>query len=678
MKKGRIIFAAALLVFSAAACLASDWEPAGWSGGGCYTSASWHPHVPDRVYLTSDVAGVWQSDDAGQNWRPLNAGLGSVAVAFIEVSPSDEGFLAAGTEDGLFLYKGGSWKRLDTAEEPMRFVRPKQYRSAAFDPNHSGLLAAGGASGKIFLYDLSSGESLPLGSPFPAKTEITRLEYDANGPLRAGGTQGMAVYSNGRWKLEEGLKGEISDWTWTGDKLWVIAGGKIFSRAPREEWKAAPPAPKGSFFRIAADLRSPSRVVAAWNDEWKTGLVSGDCGAWQEAAKKKEADEAANPTRRWVSAFARTAALAADPHRPGRILRTDWWGAWLSEDGDAGWKEIDRGTQNTVVSDLVLGPDGTLYAATMDNGLLATNDHGKTYRCIFPVSSNERALHGHVWRVRVLKSGRIVATSSPWDRSLNQVVLSDDGGKTYRIVKAGLPSARPKKNTVWQEGYARAIAEDPFSPNTLYLGIDGDGGGLFVSGNGGESWKKAPGQPASNRVYNGLACDPEKQGRIFWGSIGAEGGVYRSDDGARTWKRVLKEMRDVYDIAAGGGKVWASGRDEQGPALYVSSDGGNGWKRAKSVDGPGFAEALIAFPDGSAVAGVTRGFRKAGAQLWQVDAEIEDVEELSQGLPESEGFAAAAWDASAGILYAGRSGDGIYRIDWRPAAARPPTGNAQE
>src|SRR5690606_12692198 len=104
-----------------------------------------------------------------------------------------------------------------------------------------------------------------------------------------------------------------------------------------------------------------------------------------------------------------------------------------------------------------------------------------------------------------------------------------DGGRTHHIVTAGLPDHTPRANTMWGQGYARALAADTSNPDILYLGIDGDpannqdGGGLFKSTDGGLTWNRSPGQPASRRIYYGLAVDPTDPRRLFWGACGKDG-----------------------------------------------------------------------------------------------------------------------------------------------------------
>ncbi len=52
-----------LLFFSMADAAEIHWQFSGWEGGGCYPNVEFDPNVRNRVYLTSDVAGLWRSND---------------------------------------------------------------------------------------------------------------------------------------------------------------------------------------------------------------------------------------------------------------------------------------------------------------------------------------------------------------------------------------------------------------------------------------------------------------------------------------------------------------------------------------------------------------------------------------------------------------------------------------
>jgi len=162
-----------------------------------------------------------------------------------------------------------------------------------------------------------------------------------------------------------------------------------------------------------------------------------------------------------------------------------------------------------------------------------------------------------------------------------RVVRSEDAGKTYQIVKTGLPETILRTNTMWGVGHPRALAVDPKDPKIVYLGLDGDpengkgGGGIFKSQDGGVTWAQLPSQPASRRMFYGLAVDPTDSQRIYWAACGANGGLHRSEDGGATWKSVFPHDQWVFNMmVAADGTVYCGGKN-----LWRSTDHGASWKQ---------------------------------------------------------------------------------------------------
>jgi hypothetical protein len=209
---------------------------------------------------------------------------------------------------------------------------------------------------------------------------------------------------------------------------------------------------------------------------------------------------------------------------------------------------------------------GHVYAAAMDEGLLASADGGGTWRQVFPLAYTD-AFSGHQWRIHAWEGGgaaHLLTTVSPWNGAHpNTVVRSDDGGGTFTAAGGGLPGCVPARNTMWGRSYPRALAADPADPTSLYLGMDGDpdpddpacAGGFFRSRDGGRTWVRPRAQPGSRRVFFGLAADPSRRGRVYWGACGEGGGVYRSDDAGESWTKVF------------GGDAWIFNLDRWGTYL---------------------------------------------------------------------------------------------------------------
>ncbi len=657
------------------------WEFAGWYGGGCYPNVEFDPHVKDRVYLVSDVSGIWKSDDLGEHWSFINEGLEKLNVALIAIAPSDSKVLYAGTKAGLFrsLDEGAHWAACDTAGSRIRFERPASHRSIAVSPADAGMLAVGTAGGDVFFskdsgmtWNTLGGLRLPPADSGP----ITALVWSADGlKLYAASSQGLAVYPlpDEKWRVLDNAPKKITDLLVVGisnDSLYAAGQKTLFiSEDAGESWHATSEIPQGTSYRVAVvAAEKMTRILVAWVDGWKGEIVESDDGGhiWKPATQKMIPDKILNPTRIWAGSEVQVNALKINPFDPNVLFRTDFWGVWRSDDGGKNWKEKINGAPNTVGSDVVVTEDGTVYAATMDNGLLKSADGGKHYETLFPAKGYKKEINGHVWRILTAGSGKIIATSSPWDKNVNQVILSNDGGKSFEIINEGLPAQRPKANTMWWEGFARALAVDPQNTNNIYLGIDGDdGGGFFVSNNAGRHWKYPKIQPPCKRIYNALAVDPSNPNRLFWGGYGKDGGIYLSEDKGDSWKLVFNQMFKIFDLAIGKDGVIYVGGEKQGACLYLSQDHGKTWKLLKKFSEKGSVEAICLLPgDGKKMAlsshqwdELANGrvhFSNDGGKNW-VD--------ITGDLPPGSGMAAIAYDKKSGYLYGIRYAGSVYRFD---------------
>ena len=436
----------------------------------------------------------------------------------------------------------------------------------------------------------------------PEGESIRALSFDEeNNGLWIAHRNGLSRYDFNSKDTQEILKMDrgANDLVVNLDGIFVGGGQRVFSSFDQgKSWNVSKKFAVGEVFRI--EISKDRKVYAAVNQGWRGRLyVSPDQGqSWQEISGKKLVDLFGNPTRAWANPFGKIASIKINPFDDQELIETDWWGVWKSVDGGQSVEEIITGAPNAVGSDIHFSENGELYAATMDNGLLKSQDNGKQYEALFPKHGYRSNINGHVWRVTSSTGGRhIIATSSPWGQKINQIIVSNDGGNSFDIVQEGLPLARPQKNTMWHEGFPRALAIDPTDPSRVYLGIDGDdGGGLFISNDGGKSWGKSSGQPRSLRIYNGLAVDPTDSSRIVWGACGKGGGVYISKDRGKTWKHTFDKMKWVFDVFIDlNGVIYALG-DSNGAAIFKSEDRGQTWIHLQLFPKGGAAEAFAIDP----------------------------------------------------------------------------------
>ena len=674
-KKLQVLFLAAQCFFAPCALAdAPHWEFAGWYGGGCYPDVVFDPQVSGRVYLVSDVAGVWRSDDSGESWVTSSQGLGNFKGAFAAVAPSDSNVVYVGTSEGLFYSKDAakSWLSSNPLDGRIHFSRPKNYRSIAVSKTQPSSLIVGTQQGEVFYSEDFGVTWKILGDqrPFGKQSAITALAWlEDKKTVYVASHQGVAQYSfsDSHWTYYPNSPQEISDfWVFDGENPKIYAAGQnkmFYSLDGGWTWQTGDPIKKGILFRLLPLDDQGQTILAAWNQDWKGGVaISRDAGkTWQDWDKKMTKDEVLDPTRAWAGVRGKINALKQDPFHPDVFIRTDWWGVWKSVNGGVDWTEKIKGTANTISSDVLVAKNGDVYVATMDNGLLKSADGGKTYQTVFPKNEFKDEENGHVWRVVENSERQIFATSSPWVKDKEQVVKVLDNGNSYQVFDQGLPAPRPKKNTTWHEGYGRAFAADPVDPKKLYLGIDGDTGGFFISNDGGKSWKRSAGQPASLKIYNALAVHPKDPKRIVWGAMGKRGGVYLTEDGGENWKHVLKQLKIVYDaVISADGTIYAGG-DLKGPVLYVSKDGGYHWKLLKRFQGAGTTEALCLLPSGGLAAGVLRPASRSGGRIYLMSSKTEEWQNITGDMPEGEGLAAMAYHPTEKALYAARFAGSVYK-----------------
>jgi photosystem II stability/assembly factor-like uncharacterized protein len=168
------------------------------------------------------------------------------------------------------------------------------------------------------------------------------------------------------------------------------------------------------------------------------------------------------------------------------------------------------------------------------------------------------------------------------------IYKSSDGGHTWALKNNGITQEEP---------FAWRLARS--SNGTLYvviarrsedgsIGNAGDGA-LYRSTDGAEHWQPVS-LPEGTNGPNGLAIDPQSPDRLYlaaWaratGERGDGGGIFLSDDGGKNWKQVLDKDRHIYDVTVDpqdSNVLYAAGFES---SAWRSADRGLHWSRI-----PGF------------------------------------------------------------------------------------------
>jgi len=169
------------------------------------------------------------------------------------------------------------------------------------------------------------------------------------------------------------------------------------------------------------------------------------------------------------------------------------------------------------------------------------------------------------------------------------VYKSTDDGKSWELKNAGIEGEEP---FAWR----LTRADD----GTLYLVVarrsddgrigDEEDGALYTSTDGAESWTRMR-LPEGVNGPNGLAVDPNDGRRLYlaaWGRSArpddVSGGLYLSTDGGESWREVFGGSQHVYDVTIDPrdpSVLYLCGFDS---AAYRSTDRGESWERIRGYN----------------------------------------------------------------------------------------------
>ncbi len=657
----------------------------GWSGGSTYPAIVYDPKIRGRAYTLSDSSGFYRSENGGATWQAANQGVVNLAVASLAIAPSNSNVLYMGSTAGVHRSNdaGKTWTFSEASRGKIPFKRLASYKALAVDALNVNKVYAGSSAGQVF-HSADGGTSWTQVGTLAIGVPVSALHLTRDGRLFAGSSKGLMTYQGGTWQkvaLKSDHVYDIVSIMHNGKETLYVTNGRNVAHSsdlgvPTVWWYAGMvpkfnAATDGWINRIAVRQHPRTgkvEVLASLKKDWNGRLFLGTNHgeSWKEIGLNFNNDPLANPTREWKKSGANQwLAVAFDPFNTETFTIADDWGLWKTTDSGASWNESIAGTPNVMGTSIVRDPlTGTYLVGTMDNGLVELNPQTGAMKAVFPNASTPWQLHGHVWKAEVLPNGNRILAVSPWNSASNVVVVVRPDGTT--ALANGLPALYPKTNTVWEKGYMRTLAVDPSNPDKLYLGIDGnDGGGLYVSTDGGLNWARSAGQPASLRVYNGLAVDPVETNRLFWGAMGSGGGVYRSLDAGGTWTRVFTGSYNVSDVVVGPDQTVYAGGDTGGPALYVSRDKGATWGMLKKFEGTGTLQAITIDPNDPKrmVVSSRKWGDSTGAKVYfTADAGKTWKEVAATGLPNTSGAADAVFSQDGKSLYLLMTAGSLYQV----------------
>ena len=255
----------------------------------------------------------------------------------------------------------------------------------------------------------------------------------------------------------------------------------------------------------------------------------------------------------------RVAAVVGEPGNPDVILAgASDGGIWKTSDGGINWKPVFDHEDVSAIGSLAIAPSAhnIVWAGTgetwiirpdysMGDGIYKSTDGGETWQHM------GLDLTGHIGRVVIDPNNPNIVFACALGQTYRPqhergIFRTTDGGKTWEQVLF-----------VNEDTGCSEISMDAHDPQTLFAGMwqvaihtwdlhsGGVGSGVYVSHDGGSTWRKLSGRglPPADKVIGKTAVQvaPSDPSRVYALIQEETPRFYRSDDRGATWKLVNQE-----------------------------------------------------------------------------------------------------------------------------------------
>ena len=305
-------------------------------------------------------------------------------------------------------------------------------------------------------------------------------------------------------------------------------------------------------------------------------------------------------------------SLAADPRDPKVVyLGTADGIVYRSEDTGGSWRRLGPGLPQRGMSldDLVVGPEGTLYAAYWEvngpGGGVARSDDGGRHFTVLTEGQAVRALAmapgapmcswPGPWaascgrKTRARAGDRISPEGHAEIRNVNSVAIDPRDSRVLYVGTWHLPwktsdagvSWRPVRAGMIDDSDVMTLNLDTRDPDVVFATACS---GIYRSPNAGGLWVAHSGIPTSSRRTRAFAQDLARPERLY---AGTTEGLWVSDDGSATWQLVTRKDLVVNAVLPLPGGVVLVGAD--GAGVLKSTDRG----RTFTASNDGFSARFV-------------------------------------------------------------------------------------
>ncbi len=572
--------------------------PAGYGGGGRFTSIAVDPKDPQIVFIGSDVAGIFKSTDGGNTFNLKGRGLEGFAVADIAIHPTFSEQVILLTDEGLYISDdhGESWdKKSSSLKYSSRFcgshvlVFSKKYLWVGTDSNG------------VFQITLDTPTSSIVPVPGLGKVKVNGLALH-RGDIYAATSNGIFSYEKGAWLARnQGLnpeQHEIVDINSNQkDRMYIVekTAGLYVWDDKQKQWDRRSPEllqtlinrPK-AYKALAVNPDNADILFLATDPViWPHYLFMSTNGgtSWRMVT---DFSLAHNATDNWAKTINAIEEITFSPRNPQQIYMTDWWNVWKSMDGGHTWLQLHNGLQNTVVNDVKVYPEGSrnIFLSVSDNGLMVSANAGKDWKRKMSGVIDGHAQEREISQQHPLKMYLLINSWLKKDKIYIYKTLN--GGETWEDISFPVPEQRlPQLGYV--NGFATNLKIDFTTDDTVYVATNGYG--IFKTTDGGTSWKAINHGLVTPYIKgpDALLIHPRNPHILFASTL--QGGVYKTVDSGETWMPVSRNYPFTFGMAidpSNPSRIFACAPEKK---IVLSEDEGVTWKEIKL---PGAAPPFIA------------------------------------------------------------------------------------
>jgi hypothetical protein len=325
--------------------------------------------------------------------------------------------------------------------------------------------------------------------------------------------------------------------------------------------------------------------------------------------------------------FVQIHSMAAVPNGGPLYLGTESDHVYRSINGGTAWSVFATGLTSSGVYDLLVVPEGDIYAATWGGGIFRTEWNGTSWT----------QLSNGLDDPFCLAVGRDDAGNLWAGTESAGTYISSDDGLNWTAARTGI-----ELRQIWD--FLSLSGGD-------FLAACG-GGGIFRTGDSGAIWTPSSGGMNRTTISSLLLTGT---GDLFASTRGA--GVHRSTDGGMTWGPVNNGIADptVFDVVSHpDGDLFCGTWTTQ---IYQSSNGGNSWSPTGSAPNMERVNCMAVNP--------TTGELYAGAifsgGVWRSPDKGATWIQANGGLPNFMVSGIVVEDD--GNLLVGVDGGGVYRSE---------------